>query len=84
MYNSGGTDLTGMSEYRNSFIVRGSGRWGGCQDVQSKLSAYGVSSYVRWDPAPPHWRFLYDTNLTIMQVEAALGHLVDRWQIRVD
>jgi hypothetical protein len=48
------------------------------------LSNYGISSYVRWDPAPPHWRFLYDTNLTIMQVEAALGHLVDRWQIRID
>lgn len=82
----GGADDTPESSYglSNSFIIRGAGRWGGCQDAQVRLSEYGVCRFVRWDPQPPHWKFLYDTRLTPEQIWAVLGHAGERWQITIE
>jgi len=68
----------------NSYIIRGQGLWGGCLDVQSKLAEYGVCRFVRWNPGPPFWRFLYDTHLTKQQSLAVLGNSADRWQVEID
>ncbi len=68
----------------NSFLIRGRGLWGGCLDVQSKLSEYGVCRFVRWDPAPPDWCFLFDTHLTKQQVLAVLGAARQRWQVNIE
>ena len=72
------------TDLSNSFIIRGKGQWGGCLNVQGKLSEYGVCSYVQWDPGPPFWRFLFDTHLTRHQVFSILGHTADRWQVTVE
>ena len=69
---------------RNSFVVRGTGRWGGCQDIQSRLSEYGVCRFTRWDPRPPYWSFLFDTHLTRQQTLAALGSAGDSMQVTVE
>lgn len=68
----------------NSFIIRGTGRWGGCQDVQSRLGEHGVCRFTRWDPRPPFWSFLFDTHLTKAQVYAVLGPSKDRNQVTVE
>ena len=68
----------------SSYIIRGKGRWGGCQDIQSKLSQYGVCLFVRWDPTPPFWSFLYDTHLTQQQVAAVLGNALHSWQVEIE
>jgi hypothetical protein len=67
-----------------SYIVRGTGRWGGCQDVQSKLGEYGICRFTRWDPRPPFWSFLYDTHLTRPQIFAVLGPSKDRNQVTLE
>jgi hypothetical protein len=72
------------SELGNSYIVRGTGRWGGCQDVQTKLGEYGVCRFTRWDPRPPFWSFLYDTHLAKHQVLVVLGSSKDRNQVTVE
>lgn len=68
----------------NSYIIKGRGLFGGCLDVQGKLAYYGVCRFARWDPGPPHWRFLFDTHLNRQQVLAILGPSVERWVVEVD
>ena len=72
------------SSLGNSYIVRGTGKWGGCQDVQAKLGEYGICRFTRWDPRPPFWSFLYDTHLGKEQVLAVLGTARDRNQVTID
>jgi len=81
-YTTGHRTSTGT--LRHSYIVRGTGLWGGCLDIQGRLAEYGVCRFVRWDPGPPFWRFLFDTHLTHHQVLAVLGHAADRWQVKVE
>jgi hypothetical protein len=68
----------------HSYIIKGRGLFGACLDVQSKLALYGVCRFARWDPGPPHWRFLFDTHLNRQQTLAVLGASVDRWQVEVE
>ncbi len=67
----------------STYSVRGSGRWGGCQEIQSKLSEHGFCRFTRWDPQPPFWSFMYDTDLTREQLFALLGPDKEKNQITI-
>jgi hypothetical protein len=44
---------------------------------------YGVCSYTGWAPGPPNWRFLFDTYLTPAEIQAMLGDLWNRYEVRL-
>jgi hypothetical protein len=70
-------------ELNRTYTVFGSGAWGGCSAVQSKLMEYGVCSYPGRAPGPPNWRFLFDTYLTPTEIQAMLGDLWNRYEVRL-
>jgi hypothetical protein len=70
-------------ELNRTYTIFGSGAWGGCSAIQSKLMEYGVCSYTGWAPGPPNWRFLFDTYLTPVEIQAMLGDLWNRYEVRL-
>jgi hypothetical protein len=70
-------------ELNRTYTIFGSGAWGGCSAIQAKLMEYGVCSYTGWAPGPPRWRFLFDTYLTPAEVQALLGDLWSRYELKL-
>lgn len=72
-----------METLQECYTVYGSGGWEACNVVQDKLQLHGLCSYSRWEPAPPNWRFFYETNLKPRETIALLGKYAVRYHIQV-
>jgi hypothetical protein len=71
------------SIYGRCYYLHGEGDIGAATAIQARLREHGVCSYFNWDPRPPHWRFFYETNLSRVQLEFALGDLLQRFRVQV-
>jgi hypothetical protein len=71
-----------MEQLDQCYAVYGSGGWEGCNIVQDKLQNHGLCSYSRWEPAPPNWRFFFETNLEPSEAMHVLGSYAARYNIR--
>ncbi len=69
--------------YTRCYNLHGEGDTAGVTAVQSKMREYGVCSFFNWDPRPPRWRFFYETNLSLTEIERLLGPLRVRFKIEI-
>jgi hypothetical protein len=72
------------SIYASCYTLRGEGDIAAATAVQAQLRNHGACSYFSWDPKPPHWRFFYETNLSLAEMKVALGPLVSRFLVVIE
>jgi hypothetical protein len=72
------------SVYSRCYNLRGDGDIAAATAVQAQLRTHGACSYFNWDPTPPHWRFFYETNLSLAEIKVALGPLVSRFLVVIE
>ncbi len=72
------------NQYARCYTIRGRGDISAATAVQAQLRLHGVCSYFNWDPRPPQWRFFYETNLKLQEIQVALGPLRSRFEIRIE
>ena len=76
--------MTSMSSaYARCYYLRGGGDIAAATAIQARLREHGVCSYFTWDPRPPRWRFFFESDLSLMQIEYALGTLRERFGVEV-
>jgi hypothetical protein len=63
--------------------LHGEGDTAGVTTIQSKLREYGVCSFFNWDPRPPRWRFFYETNLSLTEIQCLLGPIGNRFKVTI-
>ena len=71
------------SMYTRCYTLHGEGDTAGVTAIQSKLREYGMCSFFNWDPRPPRWRFFYETNLSLTEIERLLAPLRARFKIEI-
>lgn len=69
--------------FARCYYLRGDGDIAAATTIQARLREHGVCSYFNWDPRPPRWRFFYETNLSLAQIEYVLGSLLERFGVEV-
>jgi hypothetical protein len=76
--------ISGGTGYSQCYTFHGDGDISAATAVQAELRGYGTCCYFSWDPRPPSWRFFYETNLTLIEVEQVLGSMLNRFNIVVE
>jgi hypothetical protein len=71
------------STYTRCYNLHGEGDTAGVTTIQSKLREYGVCSFFNWDPRPPRWRFFYETNLSLTEIQCLLGPIGNRFKVTI-
>ena len=71
------------SAYSRCYYLRGGGDIAAATAIQARLREHGVCSYFTWDPRPPRWRFFFESDLSLMQIEHNLGTLRERFGVQV-
>ena len=69
--------------YARCYHLRGGGDIAAATAIQARLREYGVCSYFTWDPRPPRWRFFFESDLALSEIENTLGPLRERFDIEV-
>ncbi len=73
--------MAARQNFFRTFFIHGEG---GIQAVQARLAVYGLCSNTKWEPGPPRWRFIYETNLTQADLELKLSDLIRRYDLRIE
>ena len=72
------------TSYGQCYTLRGDGDISAATAVQAQMREHGVCSYFQWDPRPPKWRFFYETNFSMAEIEQVLGSMLARYKIVIE